>query len=76
MRQLLTPIEQTASLCGMVYLPPFVVHGTFGLSDEGISRHAAVYRRTIEALRDGGIDPGDVETLERLNVDADTGTGG
>ena len=55
-RQLLAPIEQTARLCGMVYLPPFVVHGTHGLRPEDIRRHAADYRRVIVALRDGKIE--------------------
>jgi glutathione-regulated potassium-efflux system ancillary protein KefG len=51
-RQLLAPIEQTARLCGMEYLPPFVVFGTLGLGVDEIGVAAAEYRRLIEALRD------------------------
>lgn len=53
LRQLLAPIEQTATLCGMRVLPPFVVHGSHRLEDAEINTFAAEYRRTIEALRDG-----------------------
>ena len=55
-RELLAPIEQTARLCGMRYLPPFVVYGTHRLTTAYISAHAAAYRRVIAGLRDGSID--------------------
>jgi glutathione-regulated potassium-efflux system ancillary protein KefG len=69
MRELLLPIEQTAMLCGMEYLPPFVVHGTHQLTAPGISEHAADYRRTLVALRDGTIDLDAARRLSRLNSD-------
>ncbi|MEJ2483901.1 MAG: NAD(P)H-dependent oxidoreductase, partial [Gemmatimonadota bacterium] len=50
MRELLVPIEQTARLCGMTYLAPFVVHGTHGMTPAGAERHASDWRRTLEAL--------------------------
>jgi glutathione-regulated potassium-efflux system ancillary protein KefG len=56
-RELLAPIEQTAKLCGMTYLPPFVVHMTHRLEAPGIATAAAEYRAVIEALRDGRLDP-------------------
>ena len=71
MRQLLAPIEQTARLCGMDYLAPFVVHGTLGLEPEDIETHVAEYRRTIEALRDGGLDLDKARDLHRVNQDLD-----
>lgn len=49
-RELLVPIERTAVLCGMTYLPPFVVYGTHALDDAGIAEQASVLRGTIEAL--------------------------
>jgi glutathione-regulated potassium-efflux system ancillary protein KefG len=49
----LAPIEQTARLCGMEWRPPFVVHGTHGMTPEEAGRHAERYRSTVEALRDG-----------------------
>lgn len=53
MRELLTPFEQTARLCGMSYLPPFVIHGTHKLNEAAeIATYVDDYRRTIMALRD------------------------
>jgi len=76
MREFLRPIEQTARLCKMVYLPPFLVQGTHRLSDEDIQSHAADYRRLLAALRDGGIDARSVGDLERINGDLDAVIGG
>jgi glutathione-regulated potassium-efflux system ancillary protein KefG len=76
MRQLLAPIEQTAGLCGMQFLPPFVVHGTHALTEEGIDRHAADYRRVLEGLRDGRVPVDRAAGLYRLNADLDALLGG
>ena len=70
-RQLLAPIEQTAQLCGMDYLPPFVVHGTLGMDIESMDRHADDYRRVVEGLRDGTMNPEPGRGLPRLNTDLD-----
>jgi glutathione-regulated potassium-efflux system ancillary protein KefG len=75
-RQLLAPIEQTARLCGMDYLPPFVVYGTHGLTTAEIDRHATDYRRTVEALRDGLFDVEAARGWSRLNRDLDAVIGG
>jgi glutathione-regulated potassium-efflux system ancillary protein KefG len=69
MRQLLAPIEQTARLCGMEYLPPFVAHGTHRMSREEMEAHAREYRRVLEALRDGRLDLEAAHSLDRLNAD-------
>lgn len=39
-RELLVPMEQTANLCKMIWLPPFTMHGTHRIS-EGEKAHAA-----------------------------------
>ncbi len=67
MRQLLAPIEQTFVLCGMEYLPPFIVHGALGMTNNEIRRHARDYRRTIEALRDGTLDLAAARAESHLN---------
>ena len=67
MRELLAPIAQTAYLCGMDYLPPFVVHGTHALSEAEILKHAEDYRRVICALRDGALDFEAAQRHPRLN---------
>lgn len=57
MRELLAPWDQTAHLCRMRYLPPFVVHGSLKMStDEHVKPYAEEYRRILEALRDDRID--------------------
>jgi len=71
MGELLVPFEQTAFLCGMDYLPPFVVHGTHLLSEAAIARHGRDYARALEALRDGRLDLDVVAGLPRLNSDLD-----
>ena len=56
MRQLLAPMEQTAFLCKMVYLPPFTVHGTVQMNPDQGQAHADSYKRLIQALVDDEID--------------------
>ena len=49
--ELLAPFEQTARLCGMNWLPPFVVPGTIRLTDPAaIVTHAAAYARFLANL--------------------------
>lgn len=70
-RELLAPFEQTARLCGMEYLPPFVVHGTHRMTAEEIARNADDWRRTVVALRDGRLDLEAARSQPRLNSDLD-----
>lgn len=53
MEEFLRPFEQTARLCGMEYLPPFIVHGTHRLAPREIGEHAASLRRCFDYLLDG-----------------------
>jgi len=48
----LASFEQTAHLCGMHYLEPFVLHGTHRARDAEIHDHAQAYRDRILSLRD------------------------
>lgn len=72
MRELLAPIEQTFVLCGMVYLPPFVVHGAHGMTLEEIDHHTREYRRALEALQRGEVDAQRTKGLPTLNAALDT----
>lgn len=56
LRELLAPFEQTARLCGMEYLPPFVVQGTHQLQPTQITQYAKNYRHVVTALRDNTIE--------------------
>ena len=67
MRQFLTPIEQTFRLCGVEYLPPFVVHGTHGMTAEEVRSHADDYRQLLGALRENRVSMVGLEELPRIN---------
>ena len=67
MRTFLTPLEQTARLCGMEYLPPFLIQGTHRLSEADIAQAAALYHETIIALRDEQLDLDAARQQEILN---------
>ena len=69
MRELLAPLEQTARLCGMRFLSPFVVHGTHALDDETLERHAKDYRKVMIAFRDRRADLDVAGAASRLNDD-------
>jgi glutathione-regulated potassium-efflux system ancillary protein KefG len=71
MRELLAPIEQTARLCKMSFLPPFVIHGTHAFEDVEIGRHATDYRRLMQGFRDGRIDLERARKMNRINSDLD-----
>ena len=70
-QELLAPLEQTARLCGMEVLPPFVAHGTHGMSEEDIGRHAREWHRIVEALRDERLDREAARSQTRLNASPD-----
>ncbi|MCK8491296.1 NAD(P)H-dependent oxidoreductase [Spirosoma sp. RP8] len=48
--QFLLPFEQTARLCKMEYLPPFVVYGTFHITKEVIRQSGEQYQTILSAL--------------------------
>ncbi len=57
LRTFLTPLEQTARLCGMVFLPPYVLYGALKAPGQGrVGPHVAGFRRLLEGLRDGRFD--------------------
>jgi len=67
--ELLAPIAQTARLCGIEYLPPYVIHGTHSLGTDDVARMADEYRRVIVALRDGTLDLERARANTHLNDD-------
>ena len=56
-------------LCGIEYLPPYVIHGTHSLGVEDVARVADEYRRVIVALRDGTLDLETARANTHLNDD-------
>lgn len=57
MDELLTPFNQTAYLCAMAYLKPFVIHAGRRMTREDLAAAVESYRDLIVGLRDGRIDP-------------------
>jgi putative NADPH-quinone reductase len=49
--ELIRPIEQSTRFCGMRFLPPLVLHGGHGLSQDVIDAHATNYRRILEEYK-------------------------
>ncbi len=68
-REFLRPFEQTAVLCNMKFVPPFVVHGTHQMKTSDIQTHADTYRSVIRALRDDRFDIHAAERVLRINED-------
>lgn len=50
MAEFLRPYEATASLCGMRWVQPFVVHGAAVIDDPGLTEAARGYRAWLRAL--------------------------
>jgi glutathione-regulated potassium-efflux system ancillary protein KefG len=68
MRELLAPLEQTARLCGMTWVPPYVIHGTHRLDEAEIARAAVDYETLLRRLLAGEIDLSRVIGAATLNA--------
>jgi glutathione-regulated potassium-efflux system ancillary protein KefG len=66
-REFLVPFEQTARLCEMIYLPPFVVHGTYLLTDREVEAYGQLYHVLLDRLAKGEYDTKTVLQHEYLN---------
>lgn len=66
-RQFLAPMKQTASLCKMMYYPPFVVHGTHLHTSEDIIKYANSYKNILLTLRDNNFNHEEILKHEYLN---------
>jgi len=65
--QFLLPFRQTALLCRMEYMPPFVVYGTHRLKEEAIEEEALVYADILSGLASGRIGREHYTGLEEIN---------
>lgn len=66
-RQLLTPFEQTANLCKMNYLPPFVVHGTHSITKEEVLYEKELFFRMLHDLANDSVNRDDLGNKEYFN---------
>ena len=72
-RELLHPIEQTAALCGMIYLPPFALFGARTAVDERrVEQHIDAWVCMLEALRDERLDIVEAQGRPQLGSDLDS----
>lgn len=67
MNQFLVPYKQSANLCLMEYLPPFIVYGSHTLTNKEIMEEAEKYKQLLVGLRDGKIDISMIKNVEYLN---------
>ncbi|MFS2150706.1 NAD(P)H-dependent oxidoreductase [Rhizobium sp. Rhizsp42] len=70
LRSLLSPLQRSVEVCGMTFLPPFVLFGAIDAHTDGRAPlHTLAYRSLLEALRDDTIDTNAREHGEFLNYD-------
>lgn len=65
--QFLVPYNQSATLCRMKYLPPFVIHGSHTISDKDLEQHTVNYHQMILALRDNKYSDQSFQKAEYIN---------
>ncbi len=66
-RELMRPLEQTAVLCGMSFLPPYTLFGARSAMEEGrIGEHVAGWERALALLASGDVSPRGADDFERL----------
>ncbi len=71
-RQLLTPLEQMANLCGMDYLPPFVLfNARNALEEKRLKNHITLYKQLLQALGENRFDLAAARQLTALTQPLD-----
>lgn len=65
--QFLVPYNQSAQLCKMKYLPPFVVHGSHTLSEKRLEEYASDYRKLIIELKSDKFNTNSFDKAEYIN---------
>jgi len=65
--QLISPLRQTAILCKMQPLPPFVVHGSHGIKKEEVVAHRTNLFSLMDLMISNNFNKKDVEGFEYMN---------
>ena len=65
--QLLEPFNQTAKVCNMTYIPPFVVHGAHSMTQEEYTENGKLYRQILEYLESTTIDTTELSGYQYFN---------
>lgn len=67
-RELLRPIEQTATLCGISYLPPYALFGSrTALEDGKLDEHIENWQQILTCLQQNRIDVDQAAQADKLN---------
>ena len=66
-RHLVSPLDQTANLCKMGFIPPFVIHGSLVLKNDEIRKYQQEYVRILTGLRDGSLDTDSIKDSLYVN---------
>jgi glutathione-regulated potassium-efflux system ancillary protein KefG len=66
-REFLTPFDQTAYLCKMIYLPPFAIQGTHRLSEEQLLHQAAQYNVLLKRALETDLNINEINQHAFLN---------
>ena len=66
-REFLIPIEQTAKLCGMIYLPPYLIQGTHRFSEKEIEEYSTMYVQLLKNLSEDKFRTDELIRYETLN---------
>ncbi len=67
LRSFLIPFEQTARLCGMRFLAPYVLYSALTAD---VAAHAQGFVKLLEALRDDKLDLEHAQDAETLSCDS------
>jgi glutathione-regulated potassium-efflux system ancillary protein KefG len=65
--EFLVPFKQSANLCRMEYLPPFVIYTSHNLTSDDIEFYTTRYKKLMLALRDEQLDSSQFKSVEYLN---------
>lgn len=63
-QELLAPLTQTARMCKMIPLPPFVVHGTHALDNNDLQQYKTIYHKLLTYISE---DKPEIEKLLKLD---------
>lgn len=72
--ELLTPMRQTALLCKMEYVPPFMVYGTLDITDEAIEKHRDHLEDIYKNYVLGNLDFEHLASQCQINISPETKT--
>lgn len=65
--EFLVPFKQSANLCGMEYLPPYVIYESHNLNNIDIDDHSIKYKSMLTSLRDEQLENTQINAVEYFN---------